>query len=219
MAHTVLGELRSLGGKEFLLENAGTDATTAYEDIGHSTDAREIVENMRIGKLNDADWTDHSTKKVPEVTPSGVHVVNNLPAPTHHHHHTGVISVGLLLMILTIVLGRRYSSILHRLQRAGFWRGFAVFSFASIILALVTGGYAAKNLSIAHQDFQSYPAHKKSKSKSRPAVTKPINLGVLNARDYQPFPLIAKFKLSRNTYRFVFGLPSKNSVLGLPTGQ
>jgi cytochrome-b5 reductase len=37
------------GGKDFLFENAGTDATTAYEDIGHSTDAREILENFRIG--------------------------------------------------------------------------------------------------------------------------------------------------------------------------
>jgi cytochrome-b5 reductase len=47
------------GGKEFLLENAGTDATTAYEDIGHSTDAREILENFRIGRIADEDWTDH----------------------------------------------------------------------------------------------------------------------------------------------------------------
>lgn len=39
------------GGVPFLLEFAGKDATEAYEDIGHSEDAREILENHLIGKL------------------------------------------------------------------------------------------------------------------------------------------------------------------------
>ncbi|KAF3034389.1 hypothetical protein E8E12_002902 [Didymella heteroderae] len=128
------------GGKEFLLENAGTDATTAYEDIGHSTDAREILENFRIGKVTDDDWVDHETKKLPEIKPQNIHV--------------------------------------------------------------------------------SYPAHIKAKSTSaRPHKKKIINLGVLNAREYQEFPLKEKFNISHDTIRFVFSLPHKNSILGLPTGQ
>ncbi|KAI5359417.1 Putative cytochrome b5-like heme/steroid binding domain, NADH:cytochrome b5 reductase [Septoria linicola] len=31
------------GGKEVLLEVAGTDSTAAYEDVGHSEDASEIM--------------------------------------------------------------------------------------------------------------------------------------------------------------------------------
>ncbi|KAF2124577.1 hypothetical protein P153DRAFT_350764 [Dothidotthia symphoricarpi CBS 119687] len=207
------------GGKEFLLENAGTDATTAYEDIGHSTDAREILENHRIGKLNDDDWTDHDTKKMPEVKPHSVHVVNNLPPPKTHHYLVPILGAGLMSLVGLIVLGSRFSTNL-RFQGGGFWKGFAVSSLASLLLAGCASLWASNNLQVAHKDFQSYPAHFKSKStSSRPSKKKDINLGVLNARVYQKFPLKKKFHLSHDTIRFVFGLPHENSVLGLPTGQ
>jgi len=206
------------GGKEFLLENAGTDATEAYEDIGHSTDAREILETFRIGRVSDEDWTDHDTKKMPEVHPSRVHIVNNLPPPKQAHHHVSSMSVGLVALVLSIVLGRRYSTFLHRFQSGGFWQGFALSTLASLGIAGAVSQWAAKSLNIAHRDFQSYPAHFKAKSPRR-TVKKDINLGVLNARVYQPFPLAEKLDLSHDTIRFVFKLPHENSVLGLPTGQ
>jgi cytochrome-b5 reductase len=208
------------GGKEFLLENAGTDATTAYEDIGHSTDAREILENFRIGKVTDDDWVDHETKKMPEVKPRNVHVVNNLPPPKSHNLHLPLVAGGLVSLVLSIALGRRFSPDLHRLSSGGFWKGFAISSLASVALAGYASLWATKNFNVAHKDFQSYPAHFKSKSASaKPAKKKDINLGVLNARVYQEFPLVEKFNLSHDTIRFVFGLPHENSVLGLPTGQ
>ncbi|TKX25742.1 NADH-cytochrome b5 reductase-like protein 1 [Elsinoe australis] len=209
------------GGKEFLLENAGTDATMAYEDVGHSTDAREILEKFRIGRVTDDDWTDHeSTKKAPDVKPSGKHVVNNLPPPNTHHHVSKLVTAGLLSTTLAIVLGRRYSSLLHRFQRGGFWKGFGLSTLVSLLFALFATQWAAKNLQVAHRDFQSYPAHIKSKQPSRPpAKRKGLNLGVLKARDYQPFPLSEKYNLTHDTIRLVFALPHENSVLGLPTGQ
>lgn len=208
------------GGKEFLLENAGTDATTAYEDIGHSTDAREILENYRIGKLTDDDWVDHETKKMPEVKPRNVHVVNNLPPPKSHNLHLPLLGGGLATVVLSVALGRRYSAYLHQFSSGGFWKGFALSSLASVALAGYASLWATKNFNVAHKDFQSYPAHFKAKSSSsKPPQKKDINLGVLNARVYQEFPLIDKFNISHDTIRFVFGLPHKNSVLGLPTGQ
>lgn len=36
-----------------MLESAGQDSTEAFEDIGHSTDAREVLEKYLIGKLPD----------------------------------------------------------------------------------------------------------------------------------------------------------------------
>ena len=39
------------GGPDILLEVAGTDATEAFEDIGHSDDAREAMEHLYIGDL------------------------------------------------------------------------------------------------------------------------------------------------------------------------
>ncbi|KFM82141.1 Cytochrome b5, partial [Stegodyphus mimosarum] len=37
------------GGPEPLLEWAGKDATDAFEDVGHSTDARNIMKTYKVG--------------------------------------------------------------------------------------------------------------------------------------------------------------------------
>ncbi|XP_060082301.1 cytochrome b5-like [Ylistrum balloti] len=43
------------GGEEVLLEQAGKDATEAFEDVGHSTDARELMKDYLIGELHESD--------------------------------------------------------------------------------------------------------------------------------------------------------------------
>uniref|UniRef100_A0A3B4AB05 Cytochrome b5 n=1 Tax=Periophthalmus magnuspinnatus TaxID=409849 RepID=A0A3B4AB05_9GOBI len=54
------------GGEEVLREQAGGDATESFEDVGHSTDAREMAKDMIIGELHPDDW-----EKIvkPEVSP------------------------------------------------------------------------------------------------------------------------------------------------------
>lgn len=39
------------GGEEVLLDVGGQDATEAFEDVGHSDEAREILEKLLIGNL------------------------------------------------------------------------------------------------------------------------------------------------------------------------
>jgi cytochrome b5 len=39
------------GGEEVLLDVAGQDATEAFEDVGHSDEAREILSGLQVGKL------------------------------------------------------------------------------------------------------------------------------------------------------------------------
>lgn len=39
------------GGEEVLLDVGGQDATEAFEDVGHSDEAREILESMLVGNL------------------------------------------------------------------------------------------------------------------------------------------------------------------------
>ncbi|KAJ2447978.1 hypothetical protein GGF42_005275 [Coemansia sp. RSA 2424] len=39
------------GGEEVILEHAGIDATEAFEDIGHSDDARDLLSKYFIGNL------------------------------------------------------------------------------------------------------------------------------------------------------------------------
>uniref|UniRef100_A0A1A8GXV1 Cytochrome b5 type B n=1 Tax=Nothobranchius korthausae TaxID=1143690 RepID=A0A1A8GXV1_9TELE len=57
------------GGEEVLLEQAGADATESFEDVGHSSDAREMLQQYYIGELHVDDRK--KEKKKLEVTNSG----------------------------------------------------------------------------------------------------------------------------------------------------
>ena len=48
------------GGEEVLLEMGGKDATENFEDVGHSTEAREMMKEYLIGELIDADKSNSS---------------------------------------------------------------------------------------------------------------------------------------------------------------
>ncbi|ODQ53825.1 cytochrome b5 [Saitoella complicata NRRL Y-17804] len=39
------------GGEEVLMDVGGKDATEAFEDVGHSEEARELLEKMFVGNL------------------------------------------------------------------------------------------------------------------------------------------------------------------------
>ncbi|XP_015113698.1 cytochrome b5 isoform X2 [Diachasma alloeum] len=39
------------GGEEVLLEQAGADGTEPFEDVGHSSDARQMMEPYKIGEI------------------------------------------------------------------------------------------------------------------------------------------------------------------------
>ncbi|CAO3666340.1 unnamed protein product [Umbelopsis ramanniana] len=51
------------GGEEVLLDEAGKDATEAFEDIGHSDEAREILEKYYVADLDEA--SKKNVKKTP----------------------------------------------------------------------------------------------------------------------------------------------------------
>ena len=39
------------GGEEVLLEQAGRDGSEAFEDVGHSSDARELMMKYKVGEI------------------------------------------------------------------------------------------------------------------------------------------------------------------------
>ena len=41
------------GGEIILLRNAGIDSTEEFEEVGHSSDARELLKEYLIGELNE----------------------------------------------------------------------------------------------------------------------------------------------------------------------
>ncbi|XP_031977567.1 cytochrome b5 isoform X1 [Corvus cornix cornix] len=58
------------GGEEVLLEQAGRDATESFEDVGHSTDAREMLKQYYIGEVHPNDRNKEGSKN-PSMTSSG----------------------------------------------------------------------------------------------------------------------------------------------------
>lgn len=53
------------GGEEVLLEQAGIDASESFEDVGHSSDAREMLKQYYIGDLHPSDLKPQSGSKGP----------------------------------------------------------------------------------------------------------------------------------------------------------
>ena len=47
------------GGEEILIEHAGQDATEPFEDVGHSSDSREMMAEYLIGELNEVGFLRH----------------------------------------------------------------------------------------------------------------------------------------------------------------
>ncbi|KAG6801913.1 cytochrome b5-like isoform X1 [Apis laboriosa] len=50
------------GGEEVLLEQGGQDCTEVFEDIGHSSDARELMEKFKIGELVEEERTQENNE-------------------------------------------------------------------------------------------------------------------------------------------------------------
>ncbi|XP_072492556.1 cytochrome b5 type B isoform X2 [Notamacropus eugenii] len=43
------------GGEEVLMEQAGRDATESFEDVGHSSDAKQMLKQYFIGEVHPSD--------------------------------------------------------------------------------------------------------------------------------------------------------------------
>ncbi|TKR81220.1 hypothetical protein L596_015130 [Steinernema carpocapsae] len=51
------------GGCEVLLEQAGQDGTEAFEDVGHSTDARQMRDEYLVGEIVESERKQYSYDK------------------------------------------------------------------------------------------------------------------------------------------------------------
>ncbi len=74
-------DTRYSGGEEVLLDVGGQDATEAFEDVGHSDEAREILDGLLVGELKRIVSPRFS---FPPSTPSRP----TLPYPTHSRHNS-----------------------------------------------------------------------------------------------------------------------------------
>lgn len=64
------------GGEEVLLEQGGKDGSEAFEDVGHSSDARELMKKYKIGEIVESEC-----KPVKEKTNSWTSSTEDANAP------------------------------------------------------------------------------------------------------------------------------------------
>lgn len=110
-----------------------------------------------------------------------------------------------------------------------FWSGFGIASIFQLSVTLSLTTWLSSKLDV-QQEFTHYSPHRTTrtdkiifrkqlpKSNLKLAIT-PKKTSPLDPRQFKSFPLTKKEVVSPNVYRFVFGLPNPNDVLGLPTGQ
>ncbi|KXG50568.1 Cytochrome b5 [Penicillium griseofulvum] len=213
------------GGADALIEVAGTDATADYEDVGHSEDAREIMQPFLVGTLKDAQQY---------VRPKAVRVVSQ-KAPEEAGSSSSTIKtiagvLGGLIPVFYIFsrsnnitnnLGAISQLIPHplknlRLPHGGFVNGFLAASAISTAVGVMVARQASRFTKI-DSGFMRFPPHMKSKKVIR--VDPHLTRGFLEPQQYQRLPLVEKTELATNVYRFVFALPTATDVLGLPIGQ
>ncbi|RAH70050.1 uncharacterized protein BO66DRAFT_401732 [Aspergillus aculeatinus CBS 121060] len=223
------------GGAEVLMDVAGLDATEAYEDVGHSEDADEILETYLIGTLKDA------RERVRPQTVRLIQSTSPVP-PTAPGKADSITPVALTIFSIggaavTLFYGRHLQaklpaswsalpelrSLLPSLQSphalstsGGFYSGFAV----AAGLATLVGSMVASKLSQMTQiksGFTKYPPYIKCRKRIRrnPHLVK----GFLDPKEYKSLSLIRKEELAPNVYKFVLQLPSPQDVIGLPIGQ
>ncbi|KAH2429416.1 hypothetical protein KXW35_001291 [Aspergillus fumigatus] len=195
------------GGADVLAEVAGSDATEAFEDIGHSEDSREILEEFLIGTLQGAkEYV--APKKVRIIAQSPVET----PASSSATRYVGAVT-SLLGAVASLIYVYRRGSLY---SQGGFANGF----LAATLICAAAGGVIARKaakLTKIESGFLQYPPH--IKARKVPRADPHLLKGFLDSKEFQRLPLIQKDQLSSNVYRFVFGLPDSNGVIGLPIGQ
>ncbi|KAH0342558.1 cytochrome b5 reductase-like protein, partial [Aureobasidium melanogenum] len=211
------------GGAPSLQEVAGQDATAAFEDVGHSSDARETMGQFIVGKLegyqpDEDDLGDDKPKELPLlVRIAQAHDESSESSSTERLARSllkGVIGGGGAFLAYELVARSPVVGWLH-FQHGGFWRGILLAFIATFSTSATLLLYLGRHFKKQHT-ISDWPTHYKPKT-----VAKPITeaAGFLKSQEYQTLPLVKKDKLSRNTYRFVFKLPKDDMVLGLPIGQ
>lgn len=215
------------GGAEVLAEAAGTDATEAFENAGHSEDAFEIMADFQVGTLN---GYKKKPKRKPIATPLPTQV--SKAEGTKGKGHSLIAKLASFSLFSVTVTGvyyaRQYGPAMPRWLLSalnnetpgkhgyGFTKGLlAGAGIFTVVDALLAQHFA--RLALKSKSFTSYPAHMRVPEPVQEDTL--LQRGLLDPVTYSHLPLKAKVLLSPNVYRFTFVLPTTETVLGLPIGQ
>lgn len=227
------------GGVDVLIEVAGTDATTAYEEAGHSEDADEVLKQYLVGTVKGyvkksspvkivrpAQKAAEDTKPTQSSSSSAIGIMTMAAIPL-----AGGLGFGLSLLLasdrrlnlpaaLTNIprlpqLSTNWLPAAH-LPQGGFVNGFIAASLFCAGVGGVIGSQLSKFTEV-ESGFTKYPPHIKSKNTAKPNPN--LARGWLEPKTYKGLPLIRKDVLSPNVFVFVFQLPNPSDAIGIPIGQ
>ncbi|PLN79597.1 putative cytochrome B5 [Aspergillus taichungensis] len=229
------------GGSAVLIEVAGTDATEAFEEIGHSDEAREQLEPFYVGDLPAEEHAESIEVYRPNYEQvSQTAVINVKPAASSSLLPT-LLKLGLAGAASTAAFaayqqGYTFSSLAQALPSlAGslsapsdrstsrqFWAGAGIASTLQFSLTVALGMWASTKLDV-QEEFTHYAPRRRTQTARLhrlPRSSVPLQRAkVLDARQWRSFPLAQKTEVAPNVYLLVFSLPQSDDILGLPTGQ
>ncbi|KAM3463676.1 hypothetical protein NHJ6243_003081 [Beauveria neobassiana] len=215
------------GGAQVLAEAAGTDATEAFDNAGHSEDAFDIMETYKVGTLKGykpkpkrepitvAPTTPKTEKPAPSKTQSLLPKLANfglfslaVTGVYYGARHYGPPTPKWVLSILNNETPGQHGFGFTK----GLLAGAGIFAVVDAILA-----QRFTRLAVQSKSFSSYPAHMRVPEPVQEDTL--LQRGLLDPAHYSHLPLKAKVQLSPDVYRFTFALPTTETVLGLPIGQ
>ncbi|OJI86157.1 hypothetical protein ASPTUDRAFT_187565 [Aspergillus tubingensis CBS 134.48] len=232
------------GGKEVLIEAAGTDATEAFEEIGHSDEAREQLEPYFVGDLPSEEQAETVEIYRPTFEQVSQSAVVNVKKPSPWGFLRTASKLGLSGLVVTAIVtvynrGMTPSEALQVVQHSAlsfiqlprgadgnnasqFWLGAGISSIIQFSATLGLGLWASTKLDV-QQEFTHYASHRPSKpahlmhlSKTTITIPRPKPL---DPRQWRPFTMTQKTEIAPNVYHIIFSLPNPDDILGLPTGQ
>ncbi|KAF5020292.1 hypothetical protein F66182_7668 [Fusarium sp. NRRL 66182] len=222
------------GGADVLIDVAGSDATAAYEDVGHSEDADQLLEDFLVGHAAGGDTFEKPQEiKLVQAAPPKVPEKKSVDRSGALHASIWVAVASVLLGASAYSVPRQGSlarevfgklSLASTLASNGtaiahnpFLVGFAAASSVSAIAAYVVGRKLSQFTHI-ESGFAQYPAHRKQAPRPEPINIHMVE-GFLNPKEYRGLKVDRIDKLSPNVFRYVFKLPNPHDVVGLPIGQ
>ncbi|CEJ89969.1 Putative Catalytic activity: nitrate reductases catalyse the reaction [[Torrubiella] hemipterigena] len=219
------------GGADVLIEAAGTDASEAFDNAGHSEDAFEVMDTYKVGKLKGAQKAKPKPKPMALVKPPAAAAAAQNKGTTLSQTGAKLINLSLFAAAVgaTYYAARHHGPaipkwMLHLVNNEtpgkhghGFTKGLLVGGSVFAVVDYVLAQHFFKLLWGNSRSFTTYPAHMKI-----PKIVQEDTLlqrGLLDPVTYSHLPLQAKTMITPNVYRFTFTLPDKTTILGLPIGQ
>ncbi|KIX09415.1 uncharacterized protein Z518_00495 [Rhinocladiella mackenziei CBS 650.93] len=224
------------GGGKILKEVSGQDATSAFEDVGHSDDARDLLARFHIGELPKDEQAVTKTriafksKPILPIKPTRMGILRSLPTLLMMSISQDAASTLLMCScallgskllwpeLVSVESGRAYLDTLP-----AFWKGIVLSSLGSIAIFGHISYQFSKTI-VMTKGFRIYPpVMRPSKALAGPPefTTKEYTTREQlqrNPSQFQPVELIEKTQLTPSAYRFTLRTVSP-ADLTVPVGQ